>query len=634
MAKWYWLESGRAKGPISFEDLSQKVTSGSLKKEDVLFREGDLEWRVASSFAELKELWKSNDQANPPTEWVVMSQEPTTQGLPSFLQKGPFTSAQLKSALEAGEIKYQDHVWKQGWSEWKKISEVEELKRKSNYQPPPPVPNLEFQIEQAKKKVESVPSDQLVKSVFSPVNENLPPPIPESKVISKNLAWEKTAVDIALVEVTRTDVVPTLNEVVPLENKREFDKSKLELVPSLNFDKALTSLEEKTEPSLRPIRKKKAQASSPPKIIYILLGFSVFFFSTMLIRKFVPQAFSPIEAILFSALKQVGLGSLALNPSKPSDLPQDQVSVAPEASPEAAPSESLPIDSATNSAPSSALPKQRNADPQTKVAEPSSQSSSKQLTRKDPNLIPSRPQRLDPKEVVRMLRIKTFRLAAPEAQLVFDTEAAPGSIVSVVLEGQPGKVVGRGSFYRQLSLRVKQGELPNVLLSNLKMPAGTYYVEARVGEARAQQQFFLGEKNQGYNQELERMRKQKAFQSQSERKTLVRSIRSLEDRLQEFTQKLNGGGGDWAQFYKRWLVQWQNSKPAEVRRASDAFVDQMMFPRIWIELRTQCEEMEAFASSANQAMISKKSFSGSEARQLSASFKSLKTKALNLSLWR
>lgn len=53
-------------------------------------------------------------------------------------QKGPFNIDELKNLVASGEVKSNTHLWKQGMSEWKILSEMEELKTVLEHIPPPP----------------------------------------------------------------------------------------------------------------------------------------------------------------------------------------------------------------------------------------------------------------------------------------------------------------------------------------------------------------------------------------------------------------------------------------------------------------------------------------------------------------
>lgn len=53
MAEWYYAKGGQQLGPVTDDDLRQKVASGEVSAQDLVWRDGMANWQAASSVSEL-----------------------------------------------------------------------------------------------------------------------------------------------------------------------------------------------------------------------------------------------------------------------------------------------------------------------------------------------------------------------------------------------------------------------------------------------------------------------------------------------------------------------------------------------------------------------------------------------------
>ena len=53
MIQWYWAKDGQQHGPFSPEDIQRMAAAGEIRPEDLLWREGLLNWVAASRVSEL-----------------------------------------------------------------------------------------------------------------------------------------------------------------------------------------------------------------------------------------------------------------------------------------------------------------------------------------------------------------------------------------------------------------------------------------------------------------------------------------------------------------------------------------------------------------------------------------------------
>lgn len=232
MKMFYRLKNQRAQGPFSLEEMLHWVRTEELTALDPIFREGDEKWRPLSEFAEFRSVLKEIKVKKDQDSWVVLvKKEPGKKT--GYLQKGPFSTDQIREMLQKGEILYTDHIWKKGMSEWKKVSAVENFNPSTptwDLPPPPQIfpPPEDTSKEELLKKVikkpqvplqEPKPSeasgeDLIHKTIVAPpsqqhihitVNQPSPPaltpvPVPAPTAKKSESLPEKTKVRISISE--------------------------------------------------------------------------------------------------------------------------------------------------------------------------------------------------------------------------------------------------------------------------------------------------------------------------------------------------------------------------------------------------------------------------------------------------
>ena len=64
-ADWYYLKGDKKFGPVSLEELQTLAESGKLAPTDMLWKEGQSEWRSAVKFKPLKGLFGAEINPSP-----------------------------------------------------------------------------------------------------------------------------------------------------------------------------------------------------------------------------------------------------------------------------------------------------------------------------------------------------------------------------------------------------------------------------------------------------------------------------------------------------------------------------------------------------------------------------------------
>lgn len=183
MKLFYRLKNQRAQGPFSLEEMTHWVRTEELNALDPIFREGDEKWRPLSEFAEFRPILQEIKTKKELESWVLLVKKaPNKKG---YIQKGPFSTEQIREMLQAGDILYTDHIWKKGMSEWKKVSSIEE------FNPPTPVWDLPPPPQVFPPLPDSQSGKELLKKVIK--KPHSPPPEPKpSDAEGENLASPKS----------------------------------------------------------------------------------------------------------------------------------------------------------------------------------------------------------------------------------------------------------------------------------------------------------------------------------------------------------------------------------------------------------------------------------------------------------
>ncbi len=123
---FFYLEKGKAKGPIEKDQIEAAIQRGKLGPFDLVYREGSEKWLPLHQFRDFKPLFKSTIKAEIEDSWVVLVRTESKKGV-TYLQRGPFDTDKVKKLLQAGEVRYRDFIWREGQSQWSRISSHEEF---------------------------------------------------------------------------------------------------------------------------------------------------------------------------------------------------------------------------------------------------------------------------------------------------------------------------------------------------------------------------------------------------------------------------------------------------------------------------------------------------------------------------
>ncbi len=122
---WYFtLQDGKAKGPQGEAEIKEAIAKGNLSPFDLIYKEGAEKWQPIYQRQEFSKLFKQNIKANFLDSWVVLTKRPGEKGV-AYIQRGPFSTDQVKDLLAQGEVQYRDFIWQEGRDKWSRISTLE-----------------------------------------------------------------------------------------------------------------------------------------------------------------------------------------------------------------------------------------------------------------------------------------------------------------------------------------------------------------------------------------------------------------------------------------------------------------------------------------------------------------------------
>jgi hypothetical protein len=561
VAKWFYLEEGRAKGPFPREFISQKIKSGELKKNDLVFREGTKKWEPLEAQEDFQNDWPQAPVPPPEPslseipEWILLQPVRSDGKKAEYQQSGPFTSERITEMIAQGAAQYSDYIWKPSFSEWRRIGEVEDLK--PTHAAPPPlhsIPESDWQV--AKNKVDELGENTLM-----------------SQVIHQEVKFNQDDLETVILN--------------PLDRAELFNNlKKTETVPEESSPVALVQ----EEVSVVKKQKSKERQSRPAwqgwAINFalgamILGGLSVYFYfrATSLLDINAGQNNDPVAEVPAST-----------------PTPPPPVVATPEVSPDR------------------------------EVAKSKTEETFKSNVA----------QSSDPKAPVKVLRLTPLKLSSARPQLVIETDAAPGRRIEVRFRADAGSVLRKLSVYRTTYVTVRSNEVPTLDLGSMGLPKGTYQVEAELGDTSVRKRLFIGEKNEAFQKDLNRHRKQSSFLSQSEKKNLFHLAKNLEDRSSELFKeyyKRKAQPQDWSEFYRTWKKKFQTAQRPELKRVNERNNENMAFPEMWLELKKARSKLDDTAKEMDSQVKLRKPAASALSAELPAKIKMLRVKTAQLSLW-
>lgn len=150
-----------------------------------------------------------------------------------------------------------------------------------------------------------------------------------------------------------------------------------------------------------------------------------------------------------------------------------------------------------------------------------------------------------------------FEVIKPEStgQVVVSTNAPVNHSIEIKITGKSGQILRHASYSQVLKVKRQGGEVPSIQLSALKLPFGTYTIQAKFAEQTAQKTFFYGVRDAKFQKSLDTHLKKVSTQQIVEKKMVFYFIRDLEvkaKKLEVERAKAAKNKAGWSKTYASW----------------------------------------------------------------------------------
>jgi hypothetical protein len=179
--------------------------------------------------------------------------------------------------------------------------------------------------------------------------------------------------------------------------------------------------------------------------------------------------------------------------------------------------------------------------------------------------------------------------ARPSA--VFTTDGSHHYPIRVLVTGEAGDVLGQVSLYREVTVRWEAKGKPRLDFAGMNLGEGRYRMVARVNNLEESRNFRIGRDDRGFRDKIRRHRKLISLPFQRERRRLIRATSGLEQLASEL-RRLNGapngpskeGLGKWRANYQEWVKEWLSGLDPNDPKS-------LVFPAQWRALREKQNDL-------------------------------------------
>ena len=171
MKDWFFYqERGQTMGPITIEEMRSRIRQGELRPFDLIYREGEKNWRMAFEHPDVRDGFKGLERrALKGRPWVCLRRK-KQEGF-DFVTAGPFAEEEVREHIRAGKLSYNDYAWQEGFTEWRRLGSLPEFNDRAALPPeePPPIPEV---VPKSKDLLKNVV--ELKRATFQPIIEKKP----------------------------------------------------------------------------------------------------------------------------------------------------------------------------------------------------------------------------------------------------------------------------------------------------------------------------------------------------------------------------------------------------------------------------------------------------------------------------
>lgn len=682
--KWYFLVKGKIQGPITENQVREKLRTSELTLNDIIFREGDSKWKRVNEFPEnnfskevqsdlnLHHFVKLPKNSDVPEKWVVLLNI-QTDAETKFVQKGPYSLEEVKDAIQRGEVSYSDHIWKVGFDKWQRIGDLEEFSFKGETQ----IFGLSSlninSTPETKRNANNADSisgvDDFKTAIISNIKAEIKkeileqkPAEPAEKTSSFSLRIDQTRLNnlinkasseknkIKLEEktITRLETTKTKSDVVGGSDAIKIPsvippKDDLQIIaakPQITFDEELDNRKEptvwttniKTKTRSIPVKRgKKKTWNTIFKItqfallaVVIGLGFAIF---------------QNIEKRNQKIREKLNANSVSVTEPKKEFKKYPVIAASPSTPKTVDDAAKIPSTVTKREQPFSAPPAV-NVDPAVGEGDTEANISvpeQTELASKTPaKEIATDIAPIEPRKGSAYLKVKLVGPAGPSPKLVILSNANEGEKIALKITAVTGEVLGLPSFTVDTQVKRRRQKEIEINLKNYGIRPGYYMVMAQLADAKFKlDHVFIGNKKL-YEKNLYSYRKTVSYRQQWEKKSLLKVSTETIDLTKQLFSKYAGIGSmeEWQSFYQKWKTDFRNSSLPEMKAISQKNQNNFAYPDVWYDLRDFREKLVGEAESLNSAFLAARKSASLPNGKLLNDIGSLVSKVGELSGWR
>lgn len=590
---WYVSSGngGSARGPFATDLVRAMLRDGQLNAMDLVFREGESEWRPASMFAELRNLSSPVSVASEPESapienvvpniassdvrlysessardeaelnWIVLRPHSST-----YLQEGPFKTDYIRKGLKKGLFQFSQYAWHVGMRQWMRIGDLREFDRRSSPREktphvPPPLPDPitavileddgdfeseEFHVSLKPSKFDATPTDPTM--IFGVGKETVAiggAAAQSPELTARDLAkvpWEQSISSSSVSE--NSGVFAKAVELI--DDESSFHKTEQDDEPQT----AISHIDDfpvddlKDEPAPQPFVSRAPTVGLEKDgwekwgryVAAVGLGAVAAVFSGHLITtNNSANAAISRRAMERNELKNDSSQSVAAVPSV--SLPASPAEVA-ESEP-SAPALSAPTPTASAASAASAkseVLEHKGLDLEDPMAGPEGglsaatapQQAAPQMTASQAPAVPAVPSRPVNNQSATEASIVGLKLDSQEAQILLQGAFPAGQSIQATFRGRLGEVLSRLNVRKTVTVKKSGAEIPSIKLKDLGLPEGGYTVEVVAGAVNLKTDIFFGKRDGKFLDRLEAHLRENAFELQAQKKALFYATQELD----------------------------------------------------------------------------------------------------------
>lgn len=559
---WYISSAKGAEGPFATDLMRAMIREQRLKPLDLVFREGDDEWRPVSMFTELRpetadlEMAKameaverlpdfSPSKAASTTsdgteagsagvhEWIVLRPHGST-----YLQEGPFRTEQVREGLKTGAFNFGQYAWHVGMPQWMRIGDLREFDRRSTPREstphvPPPLPDPitavlleddgDFESEEFHVSVNSnlradlTPVDlfNLGKDAFNIGGAAAKSP----ELIGRSAEARDLAADLAK---------------VPWEERLESSVGFSRNVELLDDESSYAGFES-TAGSINDSMNRPSPSATRPAVEAGIPSAPYVAVSQPPEKKVdVADSWNSWGRYVGAAGFAFVAGSFILHLVTKTEVRLER--------------------SVVQARPLIDKLQEKSSDDLTEAKDAGVVSSDAVMARNQ-SVTPSAPIAVPP---IADLEIVGLKLDGPEAALIFQGAVPVAQPITVTFRGRLGEVLGSLNVRKTVSVVRRGGEIPSLALKDLGLPQGSYTVEVATVDGRiTKTDLFIGKRDARFIDQLEAHLRDNAFELQNQKKVLFYASQELDVLARDLGLnygQLRSRAELWAKFYEKWTA--------------------------------------------------------------------------------